>query len=75
MENKVDLRTPREKARDAEHDRIVNRYLTFKADPNCANVKDNRIMTMIASDPTYSVSTVCRVRQILMKYGVYHAKR
>ena len=70
-----DLRTPREKARDAEHNRIVNRYLAFKADPNCANMKDSRIMTKIASDPAYSVSTVCGVRQILVKYGVYQAKR
>ena len=71
----MDLRTQKQKARDFEHNKIVNMYLQYKSDPNNAKVSDHRIFEAIAKDPNVSVSTYCGVRNILIAAGVYQTKR
>lgn len=71
----VDLRTEAERRREAEHQRIVDRYLNYKGNERTKDLSDYRIFTAIARDPDISINTAAGVRRVLVDNGVYTNKR
>lgn len=66
----VDLRTPKEKARDMRHEQIANMYLTLSNEQPTA--APHRIFNAIAK--RYEMTSM-GVRRIVERAGLYQPKR
>lgn len=66
----LDLRTPIERERDAEHSRICDMYVELMA--KFPKASPNRLFTVIAGRSNMSIPGV---RNILIKHNLYQSKR